>query len=84
MDVLSIYLADKPVAQAQTKAKQMKHHKHQKQQSPPSETMPDPKKIEHRAYELFVERGSTPGWDLQDWLHAEEEFKTPAQAAMSR
>jgi hypothetical protein len=42
----------------------MKHHKHQIQQSSPSETMTDPKKIEHRAYELFVERGSTPGCDL--------------------
>ena len=46
--------------------------------------MTDPKKIEHRAYELFVERGSNLGYDLQDWLQAEEEFKTPAQAAMSR
>jgi hypothetical protein len=62
----------------------MKLHKHQNQQSSPSGTMTDPKKIEHRAYELFVERGSTPGYDLEDWLQAEEEFKTPAQAAMSR
>jgi len=46
--------------------------------------MTDPKQIEHRAYELFVERGSAPGCDLEDWLQAEEEFKTPGQAAMSR
>jgi len=62
----------------------MKHHKHQSQQNFPGETITDPKRIEHRAYELFVERGSTPGCDLQDWLQAEEEFKTPAQAAISR
>ncbi len=62
----------------------MKQQTQQTQQSSPSETMTDPKKIEHRAYELFVERGSTPGCDLEDWLQAEEEFKTPAQAAMSR
>jgi hypothetical protein len=62
----------------------MKHHKHQTLQSLSSKTDADPKKIEHRAYELFVERGSIPGCDLQDWLQAEEEFKTPAQAAISR
>jgi hypothetical protein len=62
----------------------MKNPKHQSLQSSPSKTMTDPKKIEQRAYELFVERGSTPGYDLEDWLQAEEEFKTPAQAAMSR
>jgi len=62
----------------------MKQHKPHSQQSSPSKTMTDPKKIEHRAYELFVERGSTPGCDLEDWLQAEEEFKTPGQAAMSR
>jgi len=78
------YWANEPVVQAQLKAKNMKYHKHQSQQSSPNETVTDPKKIEHRAYELFVEHGSTPGCDLQDWLQAEEEFKTPAQAAMSR
>ena len=60
------------------------HHDQQTQHSSPSETLADSKKIEQRAYELFVKRGSTPGSDLQDWLQAEEEFKTPAQAAMSR
>jgi hypothetical protein len=62
----------------------MKNPKHQNQQSSPSLTMTDSKKIEQRAYELFVERGSTPGCDLENWLQAEEEFKTPGQAAMSR
>jgi hypothetical protein len=62
----------------------MKNPKHQNQQSSPSLTITDSKKIEHRAYELFIERGSTPGCDLENWLQAEEEFKTPGQAAMSR
>ena len=78
------YWADEPVAQAPPKTESKKYSKDQSQQSSPSETVPDPKQIEHRAYELFVERGSTPGCDLEDWLQAEEEFKSPGQAAMSR
>ncbi len=33
-----------------------------------------------RAYEFFVQRGYTHGWDLQDWLRAESELlaKQPA------
>jgi hypothetical protein len=27
-----------------------------------------------RAYEFFVQRGCTHGWDLQDWLQAESEL----------
>jgi hypothetical protein len=62
----------------------MKLPQPQNQQASPGQTITDSNKIEHRAYELFVERGSTPGCDLEDWLQAEEEFKTPGQAAMSR
>jgi len=32
-------------------------------------------------YELFVDRGSTPGCELLDWLQAEGELKLPAQAS---
>ena len=78
------YWADAPAAQSQLKTNNIKHHQHQIQQSSPGGTLTGSKKIEHRAYELFVERGSTPGGDLEDWLQAEEEFKTPAQAAISR
>ena len=30
--------------------------------------------IESRAYEIFLERGSAHGHDLDDWLHAEQEL----------
>lgn len=30
--------------------------------------------IRERAYELFVQRGSEPGHDLDDWLQAEREL----------
>jgi hypothetical protein len=62
----------------------MKHHKQHHQQSSNGESQLDPKKVEHRAYELYVEHGSIPGNDLQDWLWAERELKAPAQAAVSR
>ena len=31
--------------------------------------------IGHRAYEIFLERGSVHGHDLDDWLQAEHELK---------
>jgi hypothetical protein len=31
--------------------------------------------IERRAYEIYLERGSEPGQDLDDWLQAEREIK---------
>jgi len=31
-------------------------------------------KIRERAYQLFVERGSTPGHENEDWLRAEREI----------
>jgi len=80
----SAHWANEPPAQAQLKAKNIKTPNHQNQQSSPSETMTDRKKIEQRAYELFVERGCNPGYDLQDWLQAEGELKAPAQAAIVR
>ena len=30
--------------------------------------------IAHRAYELFVQRGSAPGNDIEDWVRAEKEL----------
>ena len=32
------------------------------------------KKIEQRAYELFVKRGGVHGYHLEDWLRAEREI----------
>jgi Protein of unknown function (DUF2934) len=33
-------------------------------------------KIRERAYQLFLERGSTPGLENEDWLRAEREITT--------
>jgi len=32
-------------------------------------------KIRERAYELYLERGSTPGFENEDWLRAEREVR---------
>jgi DUF2934 family protein len=36
--------------------------------------------IRRRAYEIFVERGSTPGNESEDWLTAEREVRLRYQA----
>jgi hypothetical protein len=36
--------------------------------------------IARRAYELFLERGSQHGYDLDDWLRAERELLDAMQA----
>ena len=59
----------------------MKHHKNQHKQGSNGERNPDPKKIEHHAYELYLDRGSDPGHDFDDWLRAERELKEQGEAA---
>ena len=59
----------------------MKHHKHPHQPSSNGKPNPEPKKIEHRAYELYLDRGSDPGHDFDDWLRAERELKAQGEAA---
>jgi Protein of unknown function (DUF2934) len=59
----------------------MKHHKSQHQQASDGESNPDLKKIEHRAYELYLDRGRDPGHDFDDWLRAERELKTQCESA---
>jgi hypothetical protein len=39
------------------------------------ERSPRRAEIGHRAYEIFLERGSVHGHDLDDWLQAEHELK---------
>jgi Protein of unknown function (DUF2934) len=34
--------------------------------------------ISRRAYEIYLERGSLPGRELEDWLQAEREFESAA------
>ena len=59
----------------------MKHHKHPHQPGSNGKQKPEPKKIEHRAYELYLDRGSNPGHDFDDWLQAERELKAEGEAA---
>jgi hypothetical protein len=35
---------------------------------------PDTEEIAARAYELYLQRGSIPGFEMQDWLQAEKEL----------
>jgi hypothetical protein len=62
----------------------MKHHKHPHQQGSNGERNPDPKKIERRAYEHYLDRGSESGHDFEDWLRAERELKERNEAAFVR
>ena len=35
-----------------------------------------PKDIAARAYEIYLDRGASDGFDREDWLRAEQELKT--------
>ena len=39
---------------------------------------PDDDDIRCRAYEIYLERGSVPGHELEDWLQAESEIGSAA------
>jgi hypothetical protein len=43
--------------------------------------IPSREAIERRAYEIYVERGSMEGHDVEDWLAAEEELMARAEEA---
>lgn len=32
--------------------------------------------IRNRAYEIYLQRGAQPGYELEDWLQAERELRT--------
>jgi hypothetical protein len=34
----------------------------------------DEQEIRHRAYEIYLQRGAQPGYELEDWLQAEREL----------
>jgi hypothetical protein len=59
----------------------MKQHKQPRVVSDRSEGKPDPKSIELRAYELYLDRGGEPGHDSEDWLRAETELTERCEAA---
>ena len=45
---------------------------------------PTHEQIAQRAYEIYLERGATPGDPMQDWLRAEADLSAPAKKSRSR
>jgi hypothetical protein len=45
---------------------------------------PTQDQIAARAYEIYLERGATPGDPMQDWLRAERELTTLAKKSRSK
>jgi hypothetical protein len=45
---------------------------------------PTQDQIATRAYEIYLERGSTPGDPMQDWLRAERELAAPQKQSRSK
>ena len=41
----------------------------------------DAEAIAKRAYELYLQRGSVPGYELDDWLQAEADLSSAAATA---
>jgi len=44
---------------------------------------PSAEEIAFRAHQIFLERGATPGLELDDWLQAERELTAAAQLSNS-
>ena len=45
---------------------------------------PTQDQIAARAYEIYLERGATPGDPMKDWLQAERELSAPAKKSRSK
>ena len=45
---------------------------------------PTQDQIAARAYEIYLERGATPGGPMQDWLRAERELAAPPKKSRSK
>src|SRR6266403_744840 len=48
------------------------------------ETLALEERIRRRAYELYVQRGSQSGSELDDWLQAEEEIERAEEQAVGK
>ena len=48
----------------------------------PFEALPLEERIRRRAYELYVQKGSQSGSELDDWLQAEEEIRRAEEEAI--
>ena len=46
--------------------------------------LPTVEEITRRAYGLFIERGGQHGRDVQDWVSAEKELNTKADAEQAK
>jgi hypothetical protein len=42
----------------------------------PSLTSTGEQEIRYRAYEIYLQRGAQPGYELEDWLQAQRELST--------
>ncbi|HET6932901.1 MAG TPA: DUF2934 domain-containing protein [Candidatus Acidoferrum sp.] len=49
-----------------------------------AKSKPTQDQIAARAYEIYLERGSTPGDPMQDWLQAERELAGPPKKSRSK
>ena len=49
-----------------------------------AKSKPTQPQIAARAYEIYLERGATPGDPMQDWLQAERELDAPAKKSRSK
>ena len=49
-----------------------------------SKLKPTQDQIAARAYAIYLERGSTPGDPMQDWLRAEQELAAPPKKSGSK
>jgi hypothetical protein len=49
-----------------------------------SKLKPTQDQIAARAYEIYLERGATPGDPMQDWLRAERELVAPPKKSGSK
>jgi Protein of unknown function (DUF2934) len=49
-----------------------------------AKSKPTQEQIAARAYEIYLERGATPGDPMQDWLQAERELAGPSKKSRSK
>jgi hypothetical protein len=65
-----------------SKTKEAPAPKSTKAATPKSKPTQD--QIAARAYEIYLERGATPGDPMQDWLRAEHELNAPTKKSRSK
>jgi hypothetical protein len=49
-----------------------------------TKSRPSQDDIAARAYQIYLERGATPGDPMQDWLRAERELAAPPKKSRSK